>query len=499
MSRLYYTLFLKIVNDNTRVCFIGDPHQCIYQFNNADSRYLTMIDKIYPGDWKVFSLNKSYRLTIEVSAFVNYCFGTHITSDKSGPKPRYIMCNAFNVPFQEILYYFLLGYTANDIFILAPSVKMTSQSAVKMLANKLSSLGIKIYIPSFEEEKLDKDVIDEKIVISSFHQVKGLERKVAVIIGFDSSYCNYYGGGTHSFNDMYVAMTRAENLSLIHHYKNDCLPFVTPNAIREYTDVIEIQQVMPAQFINRTELKSITVTKIVNSLSIELLLSIDVKTRTINAPENKIKIPSKSIQEDGTYEIVSDINGEAIPLYYEYIRCDGVFENLSLYRKMEIHKLDLCYIENLLLTANKWSSYKSGLNYKMNQIKDYNWLSDRNLKLCYDRLDKRLKNPIFEQPVSTRHGSIYINGYLDCVDGDDVWELKCVNQLDRKHILQLAIYKYLHKKGRYFLLNILDNHLLEIISDLDEEIMNTMIKNATDKKYLTDSEFITTNQKSCRR
>ena len=91
---------------------------------------------------------------------------------------------------------------------------------------------------------MDDDLIKNKVVFSSFHQTKGLERKVVFVFGFDKSYFTFYDPDHpwyHCPNVLYVALTRAkEHLVLFHHYKFDYIPFLNkPNYINspKYTVV----------------------------------------------------------------------------------------------------------------------------------------------------------------------------------------------------------------------------------------------------------------------
>ena len=79
MTPLYYKLVCKIFRNNiiaARICILGDEHQSIYDFNEADSRYITFADQIFTftGDpWCRINLSESFRLTRQVASFVNKC------------------------------------------------------------------------------------------------------------------------------------------------------------------------------------------------------------------------------------------------------------------------------------------------------------------------------------------------------------------------------------------------------------------------------------------
>ena len=125
-------------------------------------------------------------------------FGKFISNKISNNKPRYIICDTFGDKlgsgtrtYDEVKYYLEKGYSYSDFFILAPSVK-SIKSPIRQLANELSNNKIPIYVPISDEEKIDEDIIKDKMVFSTFHQVKGLERKIVIIFNFDNSYFLFY-------------------------------------------------------------------------------------------------------------------------------------------------------------------------------------------------------------------------------------------------------------------------------------------------------------------
>lgn len=122
--------------------------------------------------------------------FLNQCCrGVRpIHAIKGGLPVHYVICQSFGSrPFRIIMEYLRKGCQLSDLFILAPSVK-SEKSPVRQLANKLTERGIPIYVPTSDEEKLDDDLLRGKIVFSTFHQVKGLERPIVLVFNFDVSY-----------------------------------------------------------------------------------------------------------------------------------------------------------------------------------------------------------------------------------------------------------------------------------------------------------------------
>ena len=256
ITSLYYELICKIYKDNnntnTKMCIFGDKKQSIFDFNKADQRFIEYASKLFnfnSYNWVKCNLSVSFRITFEMSLFINKCLlkEDRIISNKiTNNKPRYIICDCFGEKlgtssrtFEEIKYYFNLGYKPSDIFVLAPSVK-SIKSPVRQLENKIKREmpDVMVYVPTSDDEKLDEELLEGKIIFSTFHQTKGLERKVVIIFNFDNSYFEFYKKDANPCicsNELYVATTRGiDHLTLFHHYNNEYLHFIDKNNIQTY-------------------------------------------------------------------------------------------------------------------------------------------------------------------------------------------------------------------------------------------------------------------------
>ena len=206
-----------------KIALIGDSHQTIYGYNGSDSRFLSLADRLFKSsginfcEWACMKLTVSHRLSrnvINLLMLLNKNI-TIVSKKQANQKIRYIVCNTFSSrPLNEVLYYISKGYSYSDILILAPSTK-----CLKKLINDLSDRGLPIYCGQHESGFYS----ESKIVCCTFHQAKGLERKVVIILNFDSSYYKYFNkisSGQECSNELYVAITRSsDQLSLIHHYQ----------------------------------------------------------------------------------------------------------------------------------------------------------------------------------------------------------------------------------------------------------------------------------------
>ena len=105
--------------------------------------------------------------------------------------------------------------------------------------------------------------------------------------------------------------------------------------------------------------------------------------------------------------------------------------------------------------------------FKLNQLTDYRWLTKDKFDKSANNMDKlRLSNHAqFEHRVVTEAMGRMIIGFVDCIDGDDVYEFKCVSELKEEHVLQLVSYKHLIDTNDNNSTNTLNYYLYNILTD----------------------------------
>jgi len=371
------------------------------------------------------------------------------------------------------------GYSPSDIFILSPSLKSLNSPA-RLLENYLKTYepNISIYVPTSDDEKLDSTVIKDKLIFSTFHQVKGLERKIVFVFGFDHSYLTYYKIDNDPLicpNELYVATTRAkERLFLFHNYTNDYLPFINIKKINEYCVVrgfLSMSNDSRNNCIFDVQVTDITrhLTQNIIDEAMEYL-----QITTIRPKSKKILVPNK-IQTENGYESISEINGIAIPSYFEYEKykkmsiLDYCIEppqkmiednDNSLVKEfwnqhiLKLKKIinDNIILDNLLYISTIYASLTSKYIFKSIQIEQFSWLNEE----IYNKTTKRLhslnisSDSQLEVSCSLLCGKQIpeilnknIHGRIDCQDGNNFYEFKCVEKLEKTHYLQLAIYMYI--------------------------------------------------------
>ena len=560
ISPLYYRLIHKIYKDNgceVLKCIMGDKQQSIFGFNGSDERFVTKADILFKTDatpWVNCNLSTSFRITHEMADFINQgCLQQErICSFKNGPKPIYLKCDVYEYQYKlkfknkifKTLEKLLQTYKPEDIFVLAPSIK-SEKTPVRVLENKLKTIlpNINVFIPTSDEEKIDQKVIDGKIVFSTFHQAKGLERKVVLVYNVDDSYFTYYKKDIDPrtfVNELYVAFTRAsEVLVLIQHEQNLPLQFLNERLIRSLTDYRDSDIDGKRIRLNKNKLIPTAVTEITRHIKDENMEEI-MKFFTlekVRSESRKIEIKNLTNQTD-TIENVSEITGTAVPMYYESItkgdiKCihemsqdenktehnmkgNGLIEEYGFIDETiveqekiiqyDIKKININELPNnpdeLLYIANRWCSYKSGFLSKVKQITIYDWLSKENLEECKIRIDslELSKNVDFEKKYTIGNREELFNrilvGFVDCKDNDNLYEFKCVHKLENEHFIQLAIYAYMNeieyanydKEFNYYLYNILTNEMFQIHVNLQK--LTQMMEYIIYQKYYSNSEKV---------
>lgn len=505
MTPNYFSLICKFINDmklqDSTFLVLGDRYQGVYDFKNADTRFLTFSDKIFNNNNNFVKLpmQESYRVTKQIAWFVNKVMlgYNRIVSNKEGKhKVYYYRSNRFSifsVFAQKILQLLKEGYKASDIFILAPSLKSASdKSPIKKLENKLVELKIPVYFSRNDEEGLDREIIKGKIVFTTFHQSKGRERKVCFVFGFDDSYFRFYKKDKNPKecpSELYVAITRASEVLVIFEGDDEKpLEFLTmEHKDMRNSSMIEYSGKMPSDMkekkslpedVHKTSVSELTsyISEENNEKLIDLLNNIFV---TENDPEAKytVEIPSSIKTENGKTEDVSDINGLVIPAIFEHtknnvsklqIMINTMYEKsgettqklIQTVLNNNVDKND--YISKFLCMGNLYIALTEKIHSKLSQIDKYKWLKDGMLKICFKNLKNNIgKDPEFEvslgsyenedgskyfRYITNTYGEIEITSRCDCVDKKTLWEFKCVSSLSNEHLLQLVVYAWIWEK-----------------------------------------------------
>lgn len=562
MTIIYYELICKLLRDmkeSTKFCVIGDTRQSIYQFKDADSRFLTYADKLYHPtiqtpptmQWTECFLTTSFRITKNMSKFINKCVFNKkiIRATKEGPKVKYIICESFD-PKNIIKHIKNLLKTCNpeDIFILGPSTKASRETKkdqekptpIRSLCNKLTSMNIPIYVSNDSDEKIKDEIMEGKIVVTTFHQSKGLERDNVIVFGFDDGYIKHFKSRTTNPNEcpneIYVAITRAKkNLILIHHEQNEYFEFLNKEELHKIAEVIMTKPLKlkkplkPPSQESKKDISFMGTTELIKFIPASAITSIFNKLKITKIREKSKIIRIKTITEqESLFEDVSEIVGTGIPAMYEHLmeRRMNILNtvqdkyptsNIKISINDELNNtLDNTNLSELMRASNYFCSFMSGYNYKLSQIKNYDFLSRTQAEECIERM-KTLNlsdDAIFEgiikhpHPVLLEHNKVLV-GAIDCISKSqsqstsDVWEFKCVKEIKDEHFIQLAIYCFLihttqpnpdqlkipsNNPFNYYLYNILSDEMFQL------HITPEQAKEVVDQLIIT--KFQSNNQKS---
>lgn len=528
LKDFYYKLICKIVAQlpDIQIILLGDRYQNVYRFLASDERYLTRAAEVFnlnKRPWEHLSLSTSYRLNQETADFINQCLlgEDRIKTIKRGKKPRYIIDNLYKKTPYNIVKECLKRYSVNDIMIMARSLK-SDKCPARVLANLLSSKDkIPIYLKD-NEDKDDDKYIQNKILFTTFCSAKGLERKVVIIIGFDRFLpCDNVPTCP---NDIYVACSRnIEELILLHHNGNDYLPYLKRICLKELCHWEEREELDVHERFSSIHKK--TIVELINHLPTSVILkACEYFKRTKICPAQEyINIPI-DIKCGDNYEPVSHLNGIAIPAYFQQLQSGTMeiyrslcsVENGSGRKKFtkglsfEVSKCllkerklitnDFNDLSNLLRITNLYYCLFENLVHPINQISHYDWLEKDKVLQCCDRLKKYLTSQTKYEVTSQYQvpkPTMILRGSIDAIEGNTIYELKCVTELRDEHFLQLALYAWLYEKNHpgkemiYRLFNILSGELYEIECNHEEldEMVKYLVTNKVTETIISDSNF----------
>lgn len=491
MTPLLFKLIRKymrdIQNPNLQLLVFGDRNQSVYEFKNADARFLTMADAIYANligvdkQTEHKGLRSSYRITNQIAWFVNNVMldRQYIAAKKSGPPITYFKCNPFmsatKLVLGELLPLLMRGrISPGDIFVLVGSIRSKNLGApYRKLENALVAAGVPCYVPNNDDGPMNKDAINDKVVFTTFHQAKGRERRVVVIYGFDASYFKFYAR-TKSPNicpsELYVGVTRSSERLILIESGDGALPFLNYPALRDAPeDIIRYIDLKPKPSFRDDLLSKNTIatpTDLVRFLKDDAIAFcsniVNELFYTVAAADTTdiVQIPS-SIECASGIEDVSAINGLAIPILWgatvssiwkstwgaasasaiqDSMR-DAIREEIKHSRDPLMSEF-ASYIKNpcetiddYLLLCNVYKAAVDQIHCQLAQIDRYDWLTMEMVDSCHIHMFKHLRKDCqYEIPIASRgaHRSAIMRFFTDKI-------------ADRK---LLAIAKMLEFSGR---------------------------------------------------
>lgn len=222
LNETYYK-FIKLLLScsGAKLCLIGDPRQEIYQFNGSSGKYLQNANEYFSREFIDMTLSQSFRLTKPMTHFINGMYGifkkgkkitTNISRDPSATRIRSkkksilkpLIIN--HVPNVDDLSKFIAGCSPRDVLVLMYSTRRGPNKISVRLANKLKEVNIPVSFGNLPE-KLETD---DSVLMISYHQSKGIERPIVILLDLNKFYFSITGDDpTIVPNLWYVALSRA--------------------------------------------------------------------------------------------------------------------------------------------------------------------------------------------------------------------------------------------------------------------------------------------------
>ncbi len=532
MSMLYYALIRKMMRDgvsDARLLIMGDVFQAVYEFKDADSRYLSLAPHLFPGGaFSSVPLTISHRIPPMIAAFINrhVLKRERIKSSRPCPGERVDIWlgNPFDhVPSLAVHLHELIRdgtYRHDQIFILARSVRYRAmKTPILLLENRMSSLNSqdRLYPAAMTGEMDTRDNIKGKLVFGTCHSTKGLERELVVLF-LDSRDSE----GAIVPNHVYVAMTRASRRLII---VCESIPaWMDKEGLKE-SDAAEIRD---GDIRKEKEGKPLVrrVTDLIRFIPLESLSSLPsigrVERDYAGEMAAPVSIPS-AIDPDGKGEVMEDVahlNGIAIPwLCIKHMYGVDLFERYA--KGMEIRPPEgMDPLAQALYISNHMEAKERGIKHPLIQIDTRtSWLSDELVERCSANMKGHVKRTAqYEVSVSKiidvrdllgdevyelEEGSIPSKGYrvigrVDFLHADEIIECKCKRGgLTMEDKLQLAMYCYLdEKKRRGKLINLFTGEIIIIDEKMEvlEEVIRVVIRKSMSRRRKDDDAFLSMNE-----
>lgn len=434
ISKIQYD-FIKLLSKklNAKLCFIGDPNQNIYQFQDGSDKYL--LD--YKAD-KTIYLKINYRSTTNLINFYNEILPHqhkifHMKSSKINDgqnnelnkKPFVFIGSYIDIENDLLLTLKDTKYKYENIAIISP-VKLS-----KFINNNYLSIGLSLirflliknnipFIQHYSDNNLKFDDIKIKnkkghINLLTIHGSKGLEFDQVIILNYHITTMSRFPS-FEQFNQFkylwYVGMTRAK-YDLKIYIDEHKIPFSSLYHINDkfYNINKKIKKEEFKKFEENNEIKKLSsVTDIINNLKPEEEYEFE---KIIDYKIEKIHIFDNNNFEPFEFHLYGDCYGNFIESIFEYfflIKYNKNINDLSLIIKIKnmIENTifipdDYIYIFNNFKSKFKNTEYGLTLNflYKYKNIFDENdkkifffiknFINDDFDKIFYLKIKNKLK------------------------------------------------------------------------------------------------------------
>lgn len=224
----------KIIRDVKRftdrcpqIIILGDPFQELYKFRGADARFMLKCENVFQDggrgrfqrdskyiNFKNCKMSYTNRCPKNICDFINHCCkDTIMYSKKEGGKIRVCIGFSQKIILNELrLLKQTVSFNMDEVLIIVPSLK-----GITSLKNALAKHSI--FVAVSDCENIDEKTTRNKILITTFHGSKGLERKIVFVTNFCNDYYTHFAKDHNPnfiTNTFYVGLSRSsEYLYLI--------------------------------------------------------------------------------------------------------------------------------------------------------------------------------------------------------------------------------------------------------------------------------------------
>ncbi|KAK0189139.1 P-loop containing nucleoside triphosphate hydrolase protein [Armillaria mellea] len=556
LTCVFITFLTQVSARPPKLLVLGDSRQAIYEFRGADQRYLEkapyILSSVSPHQWRSAQLSQSFRLSHQMANFINDAFldrEPYMQGSHEGPKPLYIHGNLdHTAKILEYIHPLIRQYGPENTAILAPSLR--SNGVVVRIINMLWD---KYKFPaahavSDDQMGLDDDITRGKITPSTYHQFKGSERDLVIVLGVDASYFKWAPQlpDNRCPNATFVALTRArKQLVILHSHSKPQMPFVDWAAIKSGADVINIEDEQPrAQDEpgrpSRLDVplpKTIYVSGAARYVREEALNKIICHPDLLNVQKVQSPLPSShwihapdKVCTDvmkNHWEPVSDVNGLTVTLDFEYwltgkvavlmndthMPANKTLEDDTL-RAVWLSREAIRYDANTSGFRSRWCqmTYK---HHRFDWMGQYLAVSTQRLSEQFSEYgrselakDLTMEVPL-RQRLSMNGRATTLIGRADMIHSRSkerdvaIWEVKFVTALSHEHVIQVVIYGYLWAMANQtqpfphlVLYNVKNNEKWEVETSLvrAKRVIEEVLRiKYTANKPRSDNEFLKDN------
>jgi hypothetical protein len=471
---IYYEFISKIIEDMKidRMCLFGDYKQNIYAKLGSTNNYLLdpTLFKFQINNWIKLTLSTSFRCSNKIANLINNLMHENYlksNNDKCELELMYYkitndISKYKKLEFLETKIIELIGqgYNYDQIMILFPSFKYRD---VKIFINSLQETIGYINIIALTNINIDARsnlLLKNKIIISSIHSSKGLERDVVIMLPFNESFNDI----THNkdrfncSNLLYVALTRAKKKLILYKHinvinkKKLIIPLLIQNSEQELFDNIKYTDEIKFEEINNN---SIFINNIINDVkslkdkeNSEIITHINNKYDNYMLKLEKYFLPSKK-KANSFFKVKEYLNFKPIEYYLFYqdkFNIVNVFTGTSFNIQKEIQNKERniyedvssligliipMYIELLLTKQVSLLKYIKGYNliFSEKQLKNQiNILQKLTITYCIDK-EKMFTYKKYQVPSDIIPPEIFIKivkfgyNYINELNSDNDYEL----------------------------------------------------------------------------